>query len=88
MNKQTYGVYFGTIVCIWPPFMVAFFILFCHETLCGIFYYVCPVCKTLYYINMSHVMYVVMVHDGFEWLIWGRHVYTWPYLLFSNCFHG
>jgi hypothetical protein len=89
MNKQDHGVYFVTILCIWPPFfMVAFLILYCHVNQCGTFYYVCSMCKNLYYISLSHVMYDVMVHDGFDWPIMGRHVYTWPYLLFSNCFHG
>jgi hypothetical protein len=89
MNKQDHGVYFGTILCTWPPFlMVALLILYYHVNLCGTFHYVCSMCKTFYYINLSHVMYDVMVHDGFGWPIMGRHVYKLPYLLFSNCFYG
>jgi hypothetical protein len=39
MNKQDHGVYFGPILCIWPPcFMVAYLILYYHVNLCGTFH--------------------------------------------------
>jgi hypothetical protein len=89
MNKQEHGIYFGPILGIWPLiFMVATLILYYHVNLCGTFHFVCSMCKTLYYIFMSHVMYGVMVSYGLCWPVMRRNVYTLPYLLFSHCFHG